>query len=146
MELFLVLLSFSILFFAMEKILMKSVYLFENREKFSTKAKLKDIEYRDKSNTTVYYVEFTDNLGEVKEGKSLQYKGKPVFKIGDTLDIDYLIRDEMKNLIDTYLVDVKHENHKKMSESIEPKLKIFKYISIILFIASIIILIKDVIL
>lgn len=141
MELFLVLFLFGILFFVMEKILLKTVNIFENREKFPTTAKLLKIEYREKSKTTIYHVEFTDNDGNLLKGKSLQYKEKPRFNIGDILEIDYLIRDEMKDLIENNLVDVKHPDHKTMSEDLSTPIRFMYYIAIAFFIVSVMALI-----
>lgn len=145
MELTLVLFFFGILFFAMEKILINTVKIFENREKYPTKAKIFDIEYREKSKTTIYHVEFRDKEGAALKGKSLQYKGAPRFKIEDIVDIDYLIRDEMQNLIENNLIDVKHPDHKTMSEELRNPIRYMFYISIVFFVASIFALIHWVI-
>lgn len=136
MELFLVLFLFGMLFFAMEKILLNSVKIFEDREKFSTDSKLLEVEYKERSKTTIYHVEFTDNNNNVLKGKSLQYKGKPRFKVGDSLEIDYLIRDEMKHLIENNLVDVKHPEHKTMYEDLKTPIRFMYYIAIGFFIVS----------
>lgn len=141
MELFLVLFLFGILLYATGQICLRAVTIFENREKYPTTAILKDIEYREKPNTTIYHVEFDDMNNNHIKAKSLQYRGKPKFKKGDILDIDYLIRDEMKTLIESELVDVKHKDHISIYDSMEKPIKIVNIISILFVIASIISLI-----
>ncbi|MFM1525607.1 MULTISPECIES: hypothetical protein [Helcococcus] len=141
MELFLVLLLFGIILYATGQVILKAVIMFEDREKYPTTAKLLKIEYRKNSNTTIYHVEFTNQNREILNGKSLQYKGLPRFKEGDKLEIDYLIRSEMKDLIDSELVDVKHPEHKSIYETMDKPIKIVNIISILFIFASIISLI-----
>lgn len=142
MDLFLVLFLFGIILFATGQVTLRAIKLFENRERYHTTAILEEIEYRDNSKTTIYHVSFNDMNEEKISAKSIQYKGKPRFKIGDTLDIDYLIRDEMKDLIENELVDVLHPEHLTIYESFKQKpLKIINFISVVMIFSSIISLI-----
>lgn len=141
MELFLVLISFSILFYGMSKILIRSVSLFEEREKYEVKALIEKVEYREKPGTTIYHVEFTDRDGNAIKAQSLQYKGKPIFNKGNLISANHLVRDEMKHLIENELIEIPHPEHKTMSEDLTPKLKKINYISVGFLIASVISLI-----
>lgn len=123
MDLVIVLFSFGVLFFLITKVLIGSVNTFENRERYETKAVITEVEYNEKSDNTLYYVEFTDRDGNAKSGKSLNYQGKPTQVRGNLVTIDHLLRDEIRILIEMELVDVKDPLHKSMAEVLTPKLE-----------------------
>lgn len=139
MELFLVLLLFGMVLRATAYVILNAVDLFSNREKYRTKAKITNIEYKEKPGTTVYFVEFLDKDSNRIQAKSLQYKGQKKFEIGQEVDIDYLIRDEMKDLIGTELVDVLHPDHISMTDAFKNgPYKIMNFMSIGFIVAGLI--------